>query len=223
MQALIESSHNNAISEAFASNTKSSQKSALNSWIRYCDYFGVDWTLSLERLNVKETQMILVAYLGFEIGLRGMNPKSSKTAYLSSISNCFALKGIENNFDAAHKSKLIKLTLDGYLRIYHKLNPLSGERKLAFTIELVKVYRTLIKDKLDLKNLAIELVMKFGIFFLLRKSDYLPHGKGERLKHSKGLKWEKIKFFDYNGLTIPLQKVPLKTSHVRTDTIDIDY
>ena len=43
------------------------------------------------------------------------------------------------------------------------------------------------------------------------------------MKHSKGLKWEKIKFFDQNGLTIPLQKVSAKTSHVRTLTIDIDY
>ena len=94
---------------------------------------------------------------------------------------------------------------------------------MAFTIELVKVYRTLVKDKLDLENLAIELAMKFGIFFLLRKSEYLPHRKGGTSKHSKGLKWENVKFFDSCGMPIPLHQATMKSSHIRTITIDIGY
>ena len=210
LSELVKSVNNSAISEAFSRNTKASQNSALNSWVRFCEYFNVDWMVPVEQLSMKETQNILISYLGFEIGLRGMNPNSIKTAYLGSISNSFVLNGIENYFDIAHKSKLVKLTLAGYLRIYHRINPLSGERKLAFTLELVKCFSQLIKSDLSFKNLAIDLAMKFGIFFLLRKSEYLPHGKGERLKHSKGLKWENIKLFDSCWMSIPLHHA---TSH----------
>ena len=64
-----------------------------------------------------------------------MNPNSIKTSYLSSISNSFVLHDVENLFDVAHKSKLVKMVMDGYLRIYHKMNPISGQKKsLAFTI-----------------------------------------------------------------------------------------
>ena len=189
----------------------------MNSWKRFCNQFSIDWKLPY---SSKETQSILVAYLGFEIGLRGMNPNSIKTSYLSSISNSFVLHDVENFFDVAHKSKLVKMVMDGYLRIYHKMNPISGQKKLAFTIELVKYFKELIGDKLCIENLAIELAMKFGIFFLLRKSEFLPQS---RKKKSRGLKWKNIQFFDFNGNSVPLHKVTVSINHIKTLTIDIDF
>ena len=217
LQEFIESINSHAISQAFSSNTTASQKSALNSWKRFCNQFSIDWKLPY---SSKETQSILVAYLGFEIGLRGMNPNSIKTSYLSSISNSFVLHDVENFFDVAHKSKLVKMVMDGYLRIYHKMNPISGQKKLAFTIELVKYFKELIGDKLCIENLAIELAMKFGIFFLLRKSEFLPQS---RKKKSRGLKWKNIQFFDFNGNPVPLHKVTVIGNHIKTLTIDIDF
>jgi hypothetical protein len=223
MQELVESFNNEALGQAFSRNTQAGQKSALNSWTRFCNQFNIDWTLPINEFNSKATQSILIAYLGFEIGLRGMNPNSIKTAYLSSISNSFVLQDIENYFDVAHKSKLVKMVMDGYVRIYHKMNPLSGQKKLAFTIELVKVYMESISVSLSLENLAIELAMKFGIFFLLRKSEFLPLSRKKKSTQSKGLKWKNIQFFDFNGKSVPLHKATNDPNHIKTLTIDIDY
>ena len=179
--------------------------------------------MPISEFNSKETTNIVIAYIGFEIGLRGMNPNSIKTSYLSSISNCFVLHDINNYFDVAHKSKVVKMVMDGYTRIFYKMNPLSGQKKLAFTIELVRIFRESLGMDVSLKSLGIELAMKFGIFFLLRKSEYLPSSRKIAVNQSKGIKWENIKFFDYNGKNVPLHQVTVSESHIKTITIDIEF
>jgi hypothetical protein len=103
------------------------------------------------------------------------------------------------------------------------MNPISGQKKLAFTIELVRFFKEFIGDNLSMENLAIELAMKFGIFFLLRKSEYLPLSRKKKSTKSKGLKWKNIQFFDFNGKSVPLHKATVSINHIKTLTIDIDF
>ena len=88
-----------ALEHAFAQITGASQKSALKAWKRFCSAWGVDWMI--KHLDLDETTELLLSYLGFEIGLRGMNPKSIKGVYLSAITKCFTLTGVSNRFSEA--------------------------------------------------------------------------------------------------------------------------
>ena len=171
-------------------------------------------------MELKEVVDIVIRYIGFEIGIRKMNPNSIKSCYLGAITNAFVLKNIENWFELACKKKLVKLVMEGYLRIYHQVNPLSGQRKLAFTLELVKYLRIAVSQKRqlvmnDIKLKALDLALKIGIYFLLRKSEYLPGNK------TNGLKWKNIKLFDMKGFQIAWSNA--NQSNVSTITLDIPY
>ena len=156
-------------------------------------------------------------YIGFEIGIRKMHPNSIKANYLGAISNGFILQGIENLFEIASKQKIIKIVLEGYLRIYYKANPKSGSRKVAFTIELVKYVDVALKSWKLVKHafVAIKLALKFGIYFLLRKSEFIPSGS------KKGICWNQIDFYDNKGDKISWNEINIE--NVKTVTINIPF
>jgi hypothetical protein len=92
-------------------------------------------------------------------------------------------------------------------RIYYRINPNSGTKKLAFTLELVKFCDEamgLIKGSDSVKFMerlrhdATILGMEIGIYFLLRKSEFLPHS-GVRGEQCRGLRWKDIEFMDTHG------------------------
>jgi hypothetical protein len=160
---------------------------------------NIDWTL--DGFDMKSAVNVVLRYIGFEIGIRKMNPNSIKQCYLGAIANVFVLKDIENMFELATKKKIVKMVMDGYLRIYHKENPLSESRKLAFTLELVKYLPMAMKNLDGIKMKAIDLALKMGICFLLRKSEYLPGS------NSNGLSWKDLKWYDGNGMEVSWYKV----------------
>ena len=159
-------------------------------------------------LAVHQVTNIILSYIGFEIGIRQMSPLSIKQSYLSHVINHFTINRIENHFGYARTSQIVKLTLAGYVKIHHKMNPISGARKFAFTIELVSY----LEDALNkfkpqwmeqaIAISALSLAMEFGIYFLLRKSEYLPAGS-----LSSGLSWKDITFFDDAGLKVQWDKI----------------
>ena len=93
----------------------------------------------------------------------------------------------------------------GYERIYFEMYPVDGSRKFAFTIELVSYLKQALSqykpEWLISEYLMdmLELAMEFGIYFLLRKSEYLPCDE----RKPNGLAWKNITFFDYQGKLIP--------------------
>ena len=175
----------------------------------------IDW--ELQRVGLEKTTNILLRYIGFEIAVRKMHPNSIKQNYISGISNQFVLRGIENSFEIASKKKIVKIILEGYTRIYYKANPKSGSRKVAFTIELVKYLREAVhKWKLEeIVVVAIETALKIGIYFLLRKSEYVPS------KGKSGISWKQFSFFDKKGDKIEWKNI--SQERVQTITIDIPF
>ena len=165
----------------------------------------IDW--ELQRVGLEKTTNILLRYIGFEIAVRKMHPNSIKQNYISGISNQFVLRGIENSFEIASKKKIVKIILEGYTRIYYKANPKSGSRKVAFTIELVKYLREAVhKWKLEeIVVVAIETALKIVIYFLLRKSEYVPN------KGKSGISWKQFSFFDKKG-----DKIEWKSKYIIT-------
>jgi len=60
---------------------------------------NIDWTL--DGFDIKSAVNVVLRYIGFEIGIRKMNPNSIKQCYLGAIANVFVLKDIENMFELA--------------------------------------------------------------------------------------------------------------------------
>ena len=155
----------------------------------------------------------VAAFIGFEVGLRGMSPWSIKKTYLGAIASGFVKARIRNEFRAACKSEWIKFLLRGYVNVYSRMHPASDFKKLAFTVELVRFTKEALRssghrrgdERLFVK--AVTLAMTFGIYFLLRKSEYLPGGTAALSRG--GIRWRRVRFFDDTGAKIPWEKVRL--------------
>ena len=201
MQAIVDGFNRQAANNSIAVNTRATQASAVVAWKRFCEIFNINYLISYK--SIEETENIVLSFIGFEIGLRGMNPRSIKDTYLSSINRDFVEKRISNYFDLAIHSNIVRYVLRGYIRIYHLMNPLSSLKKLAFTIELVNHLEpalTVYKPEWNhgLKRRALILALKFGIYFLLRKSEFLPASNNSR----GSIRWFRVKFYNALGFQI---------------------
>jgi hypothetical protein len=130
-----------------------------------------------------------------------MSPFSTFDAYIPSIASFFVRENVINNFKSASKSDSIKFAERGYKKIFSKMHPKSESRKMAFTLELVNfvedAMRDFNRDHPDLWRVrAQEVALRVGIWFLLRKSEFLPSSRGS------GLKRKCIIFFDISGFQI---------------------
>ena len=161
---------------------------------------------SKRKYDYREVVRILIQYIGFEVGVRKLSPDSICGAYIYNIINKFTANSWDTELiDRAMATRQYKFYKRGYKKIYDKANPKSLKAKIAFelsmllrTIELLKSKFKLEKSKLQ----ALELALFIGLFFLLRKSEYLKcSGKG------KGMKFSQVTFFDEHGVEIHLDKV----------------
>lgn len=196
---------------SLAVNTKASQASAVVAWRRYCECAGVDPLC--RGMSCEGLEDAVVAYLAFEIGLRGLSPVSMKRVYLSAIASHFVGSRVRNGFSEAIRSDLVKYVLRGYLKIYSLMHPAGEAKKLAFTIELVKYLGVVLsaeqRNKLGgLFAWGLGLALKFGIYFLLRKSEFLP-GYSRVISEpiSGGMKFSMVRFYDFGGTVVPWRRV----------------
>jgi hypothetical protein len=80
--------------------TLSSQRSAVKSWTRFMDCMRLGDPLMIG-LQLQAVESIVIRYLSFEIGLRGMNPRSINKTYLGGIASHFVRIGARNHFQDA--------------------------------------------------------------------------------------------------------------------------
>jgi hypothetical protein len=202
LSSILDGFHLNAMESSLEQSTLSSQRSAVKSWTRFMDCMGLGDPLMIG-LQLQVVESIVMRYLSFEIGLRGMNPRSINKTYLGGIASHFVRIDARNLFQDAVASKTVKYVKRGYEKIHALMHPAGGSKKIAFTLELTHH----VNDALDkcrshmgkvFKRKAILLAITLGIYFLLRKSEYLPVSA-----KNKGRKWKFVKFFDSNGVQIP--------------------
>jgi len=86
-----------------------------------------------------------MAFVSFET-IRGMSPRSISGSYLSAIRNFFTMNCIHNNFKSSIHSDLVTFVRRGYEKIYHQIHPISGAKKMAFTLDLVNYVVEAMKD-----------------------------------------------------------------------------
>ena len=175
---------------------------------------GLDW-LCRDYL-VRELSQIITSFISFEVGVRGMNPNSIKKVYIRAINSYFGSHLIENYFDMASKSFFVKYVMRGFLKIHHLIHPKGEAKKLAFTVELVQyVDAAVVGKKLKGKDnaifmRAIKLAMKFGIYFLMRKSEFLPGRSSGGAVDRKGLPFRWLQFASKDGHTIEWDNIKIK-------------
>jgi hypothetical protein len=181
--------------------------------MRFCQFFNYDVALgggvdSIRNYDVKEIVKILIQYIGFEVGVRKLSPDSICGSYVYNIINKFVVNGWDTDgLDRALTTRQYKFYKRGYKKIYNKANPKCLKAKIAFELSMLLSTVKLLKEKFSLDNgkvLALELALFIGLFFLLRKSEFLKcSGKG------KGIKFNQITLFDKHGRSIDFIKVGL--------------
>ena len=143
-----------------------------------------------------------------------MAPSSTFQTYLPSLRSDFQLRSIPNHFAAALSDPELRLNKKGLLRLYHRDRPLSASRRLAFTAHfLPHIVPALLASKpllrLDPHRLiASHLACKVGIYFCLRKSEFMPAGSS---RHSssppRGIALRDVVFLRADGSPIPLSSL----------------
>lgn len=151
-----------------------------------------------------EMEGIIIRFLAFEVGLRGLSPESIRKVYLGGIASYFVGAGIRNEFAAARRSAAVSYVLRGYMKIYSVMHPAGEAKKLAFTIELVKYLRNILtaeqlRRRGGLFAKGLVLALKFGIYFLMRKSEYLPGYARDSEPVRYGMRFSVIRFYDDAG------------------------
>ena len=157
-------------------------------------------------IGFARTEDMVIRYLGFEIGLRGMVPESIFKGYLGGIKSYFVENKVKNYFTAVVGSEYLRFIKRGYRKIHAITHPEGEAKKIAFTMEMCNHVAPAL-DRLGLykdplKREAILLAISLGIFYLLRKSEYLPTSKSRR-----GRKWKYVRFLDRRGNVIPWESV----------------
>lgn len=131
--------------------------------------------------------MILSKFVAYECGARQMNPDSIKGVYIPAILAMMSNLGAWNKIREASSHDIVKKTLNGMKKYYTKVNPTGNKVKVPFTISAAnKAISMLSSGELVIPKLALQgsplralgidrigLALLFGIFFLLRKSEFL--------------------------------------------------
>ena len=228
LQAIVDAGVLSAVSNAVADNTRDSQVSAVRAWERFCSCLSVhpDLILSstprVEYLSLEDTITVVAQYTSFEV-YRGMAPASIKKVYIPSIAREFDARRVLNHFRAAANSSYLKSVMAGHERIYFKGDPAAGHRRCAFTASfqghvIPACDAAFGQIRPHLLRLAEPLAIKMGMWFCLRKSEYLPHTKGPR---GRGLALADITLSDMDSRPIAFRDIRVGGSALLT--INIRY
>ena len=210
-----------AIGSAVEQSTSNCKITAQRAWERFC----IDLKLNPSFLDPSNQTLadipaedFLAGFIAYEM-YRGMNPESIRKAYLPGIAANFDSNRINNNFRKTISSPWVKNVVKGFAKIYFKRpgNSKGDNRRMAFTGEfiphIIDAMDTLFgknRCSVDMKNMEL-LAVRIGIWFVLRKSEYLPNGKSN-LGYSKfGIALSCIIFTDVRGTAIRYEELTLET------------
>jgi len=216
-----------AMQNCVATSTTKTYSSAWNSWVRVAEVFRFPTHCMHSNSNTPLpsaiVQQAIIQYVSWQCGVCMLAPKSIRKTYLPGIAKTMDRSMITNNFRESSKSPIVRCVLDGYRNMWARQHPASDSIKIPFTTVLAKESIRLINNN-SIQPHGLNLVgrlpmartltariyaaLMFGIFFLLRKSEYLtikdpaPSSSGARI-----LRRHSIAFFDQNNARIPYQRI----------------
>jgi hypothetical protein len=164
-------------------------------------------------------------YIHFECAVRQLQPDSIKNVYLTGIADYFDRNGALDRFREASNHNGVQLLLNSYSRSWKKKHPDSAKVKIAFGLSYAVHAESLILsgtlavggcDCSDPTNLMSYMVgvrvvtaLWMGIFFLLRKNEFLPH-PDNRNDMQEPCRRRNLRFFDERRLEIPYDRIGLQ-------------
>ena len=220
--------HLQAMASCHAPSTLRSYNSGWNSWSRYCKFFERNILCEKSIFAPMPFHAIIVQiqeYIHFECAIRQMQPDSIKNVYLAGIADYFDRCGTLNRFREASNHNCVQLILTSYSRSWKKKHPDSTKVKIAFGLSYAIHAEHLIQSgKLevggyvcsDRSNLILYMIgvrvvtaMWLGIFFLLRKNEFLPYQNDSR-GMQEPCRRRNLRFFDKQRLEIKYDHVGLQ-------------
>jgi len=132
-----------------------------------------------------------------------MSPYSIQKSYLPNIVNDLKLKDVRSmKLRQAINSETVKMVIKGFMKIYDKENPKMTRTKVAFTLQMVEESRRILilgcnSEAQRLKVKRVVVAMKVGIFFLLRRSEFLKCASQGKTR--AGLRIDDVHFFRRDG------------------------
>ena len=202
-----------------------SYESGWNSWLRCADFYGfdVDCLQPPDNKNIRhpiswqECIGLLDLYIGFECGLRQIKPRSVATVYIPGIAKHFMIHHIFNEFSTAANHDMTKTLLAGYIRMWDEKFPEGCKAKIPFTLILALQAEHFLRlgelqfpgfmttgssHRTFMEITRLTCALLFGIFFLLRKGEFLPQTlKGT--KFHRPLLRSHLRFMDADQRIIP--------------------
>lgn len=211
-----------ALTTAHAPLSLKSYNSGWRSWLRCAHTFQFDPycrdTVG-SYLSIECCVDLLKTYLGCECGLRQISPKTIKNVYLPGIADTLDRMGIFSKFREAKNHSIFTVLLGGYLNGYAKHHPHCGAVKIPFDGSMATEAEVLLSNgqitfprfpaagpsaraRMELCRLISALFL--GIFFLLRKGEFLPT---DQAPNHIAFKRENLRFYDSTKQVIPYGKV----------------
>ena len=149
-------------------------------------------------LGIEVVETMVCKFSVFECLVREMDPASVFGSYVPAIARDSDLRKIRIKFREASSTTYFKYVRKGLKNIYYAVHPLSGMKRIAFEMSMVKFINVALgKATNSVIRFAEILAPKIGICYLLRKSEFVPDGK-----KNHGLVWSKVNFFDKYGKKI---------------------
>jgi hypothetical protein len=135
----------------------------------------------------EERVMLWRRYISSEIGVRQIAPKSVEAVYIPGILSALTFHNADEPMRLAYASRAVKDTLKGFKKLHAEESPEGARIKVPWSVNLANESKRILMSKevipAQLRGLSAELLllairrlhlaMLFGIFFLLRKSEFL--------------------------------------------------
>jgi len=104
----------------------------VKAWIGYCDKLHINFRGS--GLSSDDLIFLIQGFICHEVVIRGLHPDTIGKSYLGHVVTAASIYGWNALFKNARFSDRVTLTLRGLKRVYHKIHPICGSRRLAFTL-----------------------------------------------------------------------------------------
>jgi len=225
-----------ALTHCVATNTNKTYSSAWKSWIRVAEIFHYPVSCiqpySQQPVLLPQLQGSIIQYISWQCGVCRLSPRSIKKTYLPGISKTLDIAMLITNFREASKSPMVKCVLDGYRNIWMRQHPLSDSIKVPFTTVLAQEAIKYVSEgsiqvhgihltgpgvEISVMRFRLQTALLFGIFFLLRKSEYLTVDPTHqpRPSNSRSLIRSSVAFYNQANKRIPYHEI----GHIQAQTI----
>jgi hypothetical protein len=217
-----------ALTHCVATNTNKTYSLAWKSWLRVAEIFyyplSCNQPYTQQPVQLLQLQGSIIQYISWQCGICRLSPMSIKKTYLPRIAKTLDRAMLTTNFRNASRFSMVKCVLDWYRNIWASQHPLPDSIKVPFTTVLAQEAIKYVSEgsiqvhgihltgpgvEITLMRFRLQTTLFFGIFFLLRKSEYLTVDPTNRPRPStsRALLRSSVAFYNQENKRIPYREI----------------